>query len=80
MNPRTWEATGHLKGFSDSMVDCKECKSRFRADKMIEEATGLTADGKTPEEISLDSQRDFWLNADEALKYGCVDEIVKSNK
>lgn len=36
--------------------------------------------GKTPEEISLDSQRDFWLNADEALKYGCVDEIVKSNK
>ncbi len=36
--------------------------------------------GKTPEEISLDSQRDFWLNAEEALKYGCVDEIVKSNK
>lgn len=36
--------------------------------------------GKTAEEISLDSQRDFWLNADEALKYGCVDEIVKSNK
>lgn len=36
--------------------------------------------GKTAEEISLDSQRDFWLNAEEALKYGCVDEIVKSNK
>ena len=36
--------------------------------------------GKTPEEISFDSQRDFWLNAEEALKYGCVDEIVKSNK
>ena len=36
--------------------------------------------GKTPEEISMDSQRDFWLNAEEALKYGCVDEIVKSNK
>ena len=36
--------------------------------------------GKTAEEISFDSQRDFWLNADEALKYGCVDEIVKSNK
>ena len=35
---------------------------------------------KTAEEISMDSQRDFWLNADEALKYGCVDEIVKSNK
>ena len=51
MNPKTWEATGHLKGFSDSMVDCKECKSRFRADQMIENATGLSADGKTPEEM-----------------------------
>lgn len=36
--------------------------------------------GKTAQEISLDSQRDFWLNAEEALKYGCIDEIVKSNK
>ena len=51
MNTKTWEASGHLKGFSDSMVDCKECKSRFRADNMIEEATGLSAEGKTPEEM-----------------------------
>ncbi len=51
MNPKTWEATGHLKGFSDSMVDCKECKSRYRADQLIEEATGISADGKTPEEM-----------------------------
>jgi ATP-dependent Clp protease protease subunit len=36
--------------------------------------------GKTAEEIAMDSQRDFWLNAEEALKYGCVDEIVKSSK
>lgn len=36
--------------------------------------------GKTAEEIAMDSQRDFWLNAEEALEYGCVDEIVKSNK
>ena len=51
MNTRTWEASGHLKGFSDSMVDCRECKGRFRADNMIEEATGLSAEGKTPEEM-----------------------------
>ncbi len=51
MNPKTWEASGHLKGFSDSMVDCKECKSRFRADNMITEATGLSVEGKTPEEM-----------------------------
>lgn len=36
--------------------------------------------GKTAEEISLDSQRDFWLNAKEALDYGCIDEIVKTTK
>jgi len=36
--------------------------------------------GKTAEEIAIDSQRDFWLNAEEALKYGCIDEIVKSSK
>ena len=51
MNTKTWEASGHLKGFSDSMVDCKECKGRFRADHLIEEATGLSAEGKTPEEM-----------------------------
>ena len=32
MHPRTWEASGHVEGFSDPMVDCKECKSRFRED------------------------------------------------
>ncbi len=37
MNPRTWEASGHIGGFSDPLIDCKECKSRFRADKLIEE-------------------------------------------
>ena len=51
MNSKTWESSGHLKGFSDSMVDCKECKSRFRADNLIEESTGLSAEGKTPEEM-----------------------------
>ena len=37
MNPRTWEASGHVGNFSDPMMDCKECKSRLRADKLIEE-------------------------------------------
>jgi glycyl-tRNA synthetase len=34
MNPRVWEASGHVAGFSDLMVDCKECKGRFRADQL----------------------------------------------
>ena len=37
MNPRTWEASGHLSNFSDPLIDCKECKTRHRADKLIEE-------------------------------------------
>lgn len=37
MNPKTWEASGHLTNFNDPMIDCKACKSRFRADKLIEE-------------------------------------------
>ena len=36
MNPQTWVASGHLGGFSDPLMDCKECKERFRADKVIE--------------------------------------------
>ena len=34
MHPRVWEASGHVAGFTDPMVDCKKCKSRFRADKL----------------------------------------------
>ena len=57
MNPQVWEASGHLGGFSDPLIDCKECKSRFRADNLIEEfnlkkgeeVKGL--DGKTEEEL-----------------------------
>ena len=37
MNPQTWVASGHLGGFSDPLMDCKECKERFRADKLIEQ-------------------------------------------
>ena len=37
MNPQTWAASGHLAGFSDPMMDCRECHERFRADKLIED-------------------------------------------
>ncbi|SFE24384.1 glycyl-tRNA synthetase [Peptostreptococcaceae bacterium pGA-8] len=37
MNPKTWVASGHVGGFSDPLIDCKGCKSRFRADKLIED-------------------------------------------
>ena len=37
MNPQTWVASGHLGGFSDPLMDCRECHERFRADKVIED-------------------------------------------
>jgi len=39
MNPNVWVASGHVGGFSDPLMDCKACKSRFRADQLIEETT-----------------------------------------
>ena len=46
MNPQTWVASGHVGGFSDPLIDCKECKSRFRADKLIED--WIHDNGKEP--------------------------------
>jgi glycyl-tRNA synthetase len=52
MHPRVWEASGHVVNFNDPLVDCKTCKSRFRADHLIEEKLGLRVDGKSPDELS----------------------------
>ena len=51
MNPQVWVASGHVGGFSDPLMDCKSCKTRHRADKLIEDATGKVADGWSNEEI-----------------------------
>ena len=48
MNSQTWIASGHLGGFSDPLMDCKQCKERFRADKLIEDyndAHGIQMEG-----------------------------------
>ncbi|MBQ3115142.1 MAG: glycine--tRNA ligase [Clostridia bacterium] len=52
MNPTTWVASGHVGGFSDPLMDCKECKTRHRADKLIEDFDGTVADGWTNEEMA----------------------------
>ena len=53
MNPQTWVASGHLAGFSDPLMDCKECHERFRADKIIE-------DYAEENNITLESSVDGW--------------------
>lgn len=56
MNPETWVASGHVGGFSDPLMDCRKCKSRYRADKLIEEHANkkgldLSADGWSNEQM-----------------------------
>lgn len=52
MNPKVWEASGHVGGFTDVLADCTKCKLRFRADHLIEDALGVDVEGKTNEEVS----------------------------
>lgn len=52
MNPKVWEASGHLAGFTDPLLDCKECKTRHRADNLIQEYDStINADAMTQEEM-----------------------------
>jgi len=53
LNPRVWEASGHVGGFSDPLTDCKKCNTRHRADKLIEEHTkgSVNADGWTNQQL-----------------------------
>ena len=62
-HPRTWEASGHLAGFTDPLVDCRTCKLRFRADHLDQSACGRKPSkhpGETPE-CDLTEARDFNL-------------------
>ena len=66
MNPQTWVASGHLGGFSDPLMDCKECHERFRADKIIE-------DYALEKKIELKGSPDAW--SQEEMK-----EFVEENQ
>ncbi|MFA5525076.1 MAG: glycine--tRNA ligase [Tissierellales bacterium] len=67
MNPQVWVASGHVGGFSDPLMDCKKCKARFRADKLIEEF--VINSGK--EQINVDG----WSN--EAMENYIKDNNIK---
>ncbi len=65
MNPSTWVASGHVGGFSDPLIDCKSCKSRFRADNLIED--WIAENGK--DAIVVDG----WANAE-------LEKYIQENK
>src|SRR5436305_15281435 len=48
MHPKVWEASGHVAGFTDPLVDCKESKQRYRADQLFWEPVNVETDGATP--------------------------------
>ena len=61
MNPQTWVASGHLGGFSDPLMDCRECHERFRADKLIEDfcaEQGIELE-KSPDAMSQEEMKQF---------------------
>lgn len=53
LHPLAWQASGHVEGFNDALVDCKDCKGRFRVDKLIEEQTKLDVEGLPLEKLNL---------------------------
>jgi glycyl-tRNA synthetase len=74
LNPRIWEASGHVEGFSDPLVDCRTCKLRFRADQLGESACGRKPSkrpGETPE-CDLTEPRQFHLMFE--TRIGAVEE------
>ena len=52
MNPQTWVASGHIGGFSDPLMDCKECKTRHRADQLIESQSDANPAGWTNDQMA----------------------------
>lgn len=51
MNPKVWEASGHISTFSDPLIDCKNCKTRYRADKLVEDDGVLDAGGMSNSDL-----------------------------
>jgi glycyl-tRNA synthetase len=51
MNPKVWEASGHVAGFNDALVDCKKCRQRIRADHLIEDKLDIKVEGQSLAEL-----------------------------
>lgn len=62
MNPKVWEASGHVGGFSDPLVDCKKCKNRERADQLIESSLKDVRKQYSDEDIQKELTKLIWVN------------------
>ena len=59
MNPQVWVASGHVGGFSDPLMDCKQCKTRHRADKLIEDWAAENNEAVNPATMSNEEMFNF---------------------
>jgi glycyl-tRNA synthetase len=60
LHPKTWEASGHVAGFNDQLVDCKNCRARLRADHIVESALNIDCEGLSDEDVTkLISENDI---------------------
>lgn len=76
MNPKIWEASGHVKGFSDPLTECKNCHARLRVDQLLDEA-GIFADEKMSEE---EINKIFDENIDKIICPSCGEKSFTSAK
>ncbi|MBR5441972.1 MAG: glycine--tRNA ligase [Clostridia bacterium] len=72
MNPQTWVASGHLGGFSDPLMDCRECKTRHRADNLIEDFDGTNVAGWSNEQM-MDYIKEHAIACPQCGKYDFTD-------
>ena len=75
MNPQTWVTTGHVASFSDPLLDCRACKSRHRADKLIadcEQGKGVDVDAMTFDEM------DAFIASHDEIGRACVGKECRS--
>lgn len=71
MNPKVWEASGHVQSFSDPLMDCKKCKERVRGDKLIEKWSQESGKGKLPKHFAGEK-----TPAEDLLEYIMDEKIV----
>ena len=71
MNPTVWKASGHIDGFSDPLIDCKKCKTRHRADKLVEDVL----EKELPEDLFDDEKLLEYINENKVVcpKCGALD-------
>src|SRR5215211_1395153 len=69
MHPKVWVASGHTLTFNDMLVESRTSKRRYRADHLIEDATGIDAEGLSPEQLTKIIQKDDRVKAPENLAY-----------